>query len=100
MGSNGQLLFRGALGQAQISTSQNMPTLITLPTNEHANLFRWSPDDHSISYMVDPMQEDDPNAGLWVLDLNKPARQVFRGWVTWYARGPKTRSTLYKAKQT
>jgi len=40
------------------------------------------------SYIEDPVQENDPHAGLWVLAPNSPPRQIFRGWVTWFARGP------------
>jgi eukaryotic-like serine/threonine-protein kinase len=98
VGSDGQLVFQGPHGQAQIAASQKTQTLITLPADERASLFRWSPDDHSVAYIVDPMKEDDPHAGLWVLDLNKPPRQVFRGWVTWFARGPKNQIYFIQGK--
>jgi Tol biopolymer transport system component len=46
---------------------------------------RWSPDGRSIAYLVLPRQQNDPSAGLWVDDLKDPPRQLFRGWVAWYA---------------
>lgn len=103
VGSEGQLLFLGPLflgphSQIQVSASQTTQTLITLPSDENAMLLRWSPDDRSIAYIVNPMQEDDPRAGLWVFDLNKSPRQVFRGWVVWYARGPRNEIYLIQGK--
>jgi len=98
VGSNRQLVFQGPHGQVRVSASQKTQTLITLRSDELASLFRWSPDDHSVAYIVNPMKEDDPQAGLWVLDLNKPPRQVFRGWVTWYARGPKNEIYFVQGK--
>jgi Tol biopolymer transport system component len=97
VGSDGQLLFQGSHGTVQTSISQSTQTLMTVPSNENASLFRWSPDDHSIAYIVQPGQEDDPHAGLWVYDRNKP-RQIFRGWITWYARGPKDQIYLIQGK--
>jgi len=44
------------------------------------------------------VQEDDPNAGLWVYDHNKPPREIFRGWITWYARGPKDQIYFIQGK--
>lgn len=98
VGSYGQLLFQGSHGQVQISAPPNIHTLITLPSDESASLLRWSPDDHSIAYIVEPMQEDDPHAGLWVYDRNKSPRQVFHGWITWYARGPKNEIYFIQGK--
>ncbi len=60
-------------------------TLITLPGGQQTRLPRWSPDGRSVAYLVLPRQQNDPSAGLWVDDLKNPPRQVFRGWVAWYA---------------
>ena len=98
VGPDGQLLFQGSHGQVQTSKSQSTETLMTVPSTENAFLFRWSPDDHSIAYIVGPVQEDDPNAGLWVYDHNKPPRHIFRGWITWYARGPKDQIYFIQGK--
>ena len=86
--SDGQLLFMGPRGEVQILSSQKIQTLITLPSDDHPGVLRWSPDDQSIAYGVNPAQEGNPRAGLWVFDRNGPPRQIFRGWVTWYAWGP------------
>ena len=98
VGSHGQLLFQGSRGQVQTSVSKGTQTLMTVPSNENASLFRWSPDDHSIAYIVRPVQEDDPNAGLWVYDHNKSPRQISRGWIIWYARGPKDQIYFIQGK--
>jgi WD40-like Beta Propeller Repeat len=86
------------MARVEISAPPNTHTLMPLPSQENAFLFRWSPDDDSIAYVVQPMQEDDPQAGLWVYDLNKSRRQVFRGWITWYARGPQNDIYLIQGK--
>jgi eukaryotic-like serine/threonine-protein kinase len=88
VGSDGQLLFKGPSGQIQSFAPPNTQTLLTLSSYENAFLFRWSPDGHSIAYIVFPTEEDDPQAGLWVFDRSGKSRQVFRGWITWYSRGP------------
>lgn len=96
--SNGQLLFRGPHGEVQISNSEKVQTLVTLPSDMNTFLFRWSPDYQSIAYGVNPGQESDPRAGLWVFDRNGAPRQVFRGWIAWYAWGPGNEIYLVQAK--
>lgn len=98
VGSDGRLLFQGPHGQVEISATPNTQTLTTLPSDENTFLFRWSPDENSIAYIVQPVQEDDPHAGLWVYGLNKTPRQIFRGWITWYTRGPKNEIYLIQGK--
>jgi hypothetical protein len=48
--------------------------------------------------MVNPAQEGDPRAGVWIFDRNGPPRQVFRGWVSWYDWGPGNEIYLVQAK--
>jgi Tol biopolymer transport system component len=48
----------------------------------------WSPDERAIAYIVRPASENDPEAGIWVNDFRNPPRQIFRGWVLSYTRGP------------
>jgi eukaryotic-like serine/threonine-protein kinase len=98
VGSGGQLLFEGAHGEVQISNSQQVETLVTLPSDINPALFRWSPDHQSIAYLVNPTQEADPSAGVWVFDRNGPPRQIFRGWVAWYTWGPGNEVYLIQAK--
>lgn len=99
VGSHEQLLFQGLDGKVEISASPSTQTLMTLPSDINAFLFRWSPDDRSIAYIVQPGGEDDPHAGLWVHDVsNKPPHQIFRGWISWYTRGPKNELYLIQGK--
>jgi Tol biopolymer transport system component len=56
-----------------------------LPGGQQTLLPRWSPDGRSIAYLVLPREQNDPSAGLWVDDLKNQRRQLFRGWVDWYA---------------
>jgi Tol biopolymer transport system component len=96
--SDGQLLFKGPHGEVQISNSQKVQTLVTLPSDMESYLFRWSPDHQSIAYKVNPTQEGDARAGVWVFDRNGPPRQVFRGWIAWYAWGPGNEIYCIQAK--
>ncbi len=48
-------------------------------------LHRWSADGRRIAYIISSSRQDDPEAGLWVYDFQDKPRQVFRGWVSWYA---------------
>jgi serine/threonine protein kinase len=96
--SDGQLLFKGPHGEVQVSSSQKVQTLVTLPSDMNSFLFRWSPDHQSIAYGVNPTHEGDPRVGVWVFDRNGPPRQVFRGWIAWYAWGPGNEIYLVQAK--
>jgi Tol biopolymer transport system component len=96
--SDGQLLFKGPHGEVQISNSQKVQTLVTLPSDMESYLFRWSPDHQSIAYKVNPTQEGDARAGVWVFDRNGPPRQIFRGWIAWYTWGPGNEIYCIQAK--
>jgi Tol biopolymer transport system component len=86
VGPDGRVLF-GAQGRYQTFNPANnqTQTLITLPGGQQTLLPRWSPDGRAIAYLVRPRQQHDPSAGLWVNDLKNPPRQLFQGWVVWYA---------------
>jgi Tol biopolymer transport system component len=92
VGRDGRLLFLGTKGQVETfdPADGKTRTLATLPFSSKLLPFplRWSPDQHSIACVVLPSKENDPNAGLWVDDFKSPPRQVFRGWVLGFARGP------------
>ena len=90
VGPQGRLLFRGLGSKIQSFDPSNNQTqaLATLPAGENWRTLRWSPDGSSVAYIVDASREDDPKAGLWVDDFKNPPRQIFRGWVDAYARGP------------
>ncbi len=100
VGRDGRLLFQGPAGQIQTldPKSSKTQTLATLPASVRWWLLRWSPDGRSVAYIVNPGREDDPNAGLWVDDFKSPPRQVFRGWVVWYARGPENQIYILEGK--
>ena len=90
-GPQGRLLYKNSEGRVQsysLSNHQTQTLAPHLPGNSWGQL-RWSPDGHSIAYEVGPSAGDDSKAGLWVDDLKNPPRQIFRGWVLTYARGPR-----------
>jgi hypothetical protein len=87
VGPDGRVLFGDLQGRYQAFNPANNQTqmLIALPAGQQTELPRWSPEGRSIGYVVLPRQQNDPSAGLWVRDLKNPPRQLFRGWVVWYA---------------
>jgi eukaryotic-like serine/threonine-protein kinase len=91
VGPDGRLIYARTNRQVLAFDLQghHTQTLGTLPAGERCMAPRGSPDGRSIAYIVRPSKENDPNSGLWVTDFRSPPRQVFRGWVVWYARGPK-----------
>lgn len=98
VGSDGNLLYQGPRHQVQTFNSGKSQTLFTLSSEENSFLFRWSPDSHSVAYIVNPSQENDSREGLWLSDLKTPPRQIFHGWVLWYARGPKNQIYFLEGK--
>jgi Tol biopolymer transport system component len=71
-------------------------TLGTVP--QGAWLFRWSSDGNSIAYMLSASRENDPTAGVWITDFKSAPRQVFRGWVCWFAVDAKNEIFVLKGK--
>jgi Tol biopolymer transport system component len=98
VGSDGQLLFSGPHGEVQTLSSQKVQTLVTLPPDINGILLRWSPDHQSIAFEVIPSQEADPHAGVWIFDRNGPPRQIFHGWIAWFAWGPGNEIYVVQAK--
>jgi serine/threonine-protein kinase len=90
VGPQGQLLSRsfGSEIQSFDPSNNKTQTLGTLLASKGWRILRWSPDGRSVAYVLDASREDDPNAGFWVNDFKAAPRQIFRGWVLWYARGP------------
>jgi serine/threonine protein kinase len=92
VGSNGRLVLAGPNGEVDSFDSQNSKTekLGTLPGNLLARKYSTcdSSSGHSLAYAVEPNEESDPNAGVWLNDFKSPARQVFRGWVAALACAP------------
>lgn len=100
VGRDGRMLFRKAGDQVEAFDPRNGKTesLGTIHGAENVKPARWSPDERSIAYSVSASKEDDLRAGLWVDDFKNPPRQVFRGWVIWYARGPGNEIYLAEGK--
>jgi eukaryotic-like serine/threonine-protein kinase len=102
VGRDGRLLFWGKQGQVEAfdPRTAKTQTLGAVPFGRFAGWLplRWSPDEHSIAYLLWPSKEDDPKAGLWVDDFKSPPRQILRGWVVWFARGPGNELYLLEGK--
>ncbi len=90
VGHDGRLLYLGTRGRVETFDPRDgkKQTLGTLPAVALWFSLRWSPDERSVAYAVRAHRADDPNAGLWVNDFKNPPRQIFHGWVIWFARGP------------
>jgi len=100
VGPDGRLLFTGSGGRIETYDPSENKTqvLATPPANEKWWLLRWLPEGHSIAYIVNASQEKDSRAGLWVDDFKSPPRQIFRGWVIWYACGRKDEVYILEGK--
>ena len=103
VGRDGRLLLFGPKGKVEAFDLQTRKTqtLGTLPAGAGGvglGLVRWSPDEHSVAYVLGPHKQDDPKAGLWVTDFKNPPRQVFRGWIINFTRGPGNEIYLLEGK--
>jgi Tol biopolymer transport system component len=100
VGPDGRLLFRDDQGRIKSFEpgSPSAQELAVSSLSQRGWLLRWSPDGRSIAYNIRPNREMDSDAGLWVEDLHAKPRQVFAGWVTWYARGPGNQIYLQEGK--
>lgn len=81
---DGRLVFRGINGQPQIYDpgSNKTETL----NGVRGGFLHWAPDGKHLSSVILAAHSGDPDAGVWVHDSNGgAARQVFRGWVAYYA---------------
>ena len=67
-------------------------------TRESPEPFHWSSDGNSIAYMLSASRENDPTAGVWITDFKSAPRQVFRGWVCWFAVDAKNEIFVLKGK--
>ena len=99
-GPDGRLIYKGVNNQVRAFDLQNhkTQTLGTLPAGEECRVLRFSPDGRSVAYLVRASGENDPKAGIWVTDFKNEPRQIFRGWVVWYARGPNREIYLLEGK--
>jgi hypothetical protein len=90
VGADGRLLFYGPEGalQSHDPGDRTTQTPAVSSISKRGRIPRWSSDGRSFAYVVSPEREGDASAGLWVEAFGSPPRQVFRGWVIWYTRGP------------
>ncbi len=100
VGAGGRLLFYGPQGKLQSHDPETHTTqpLTVSSLSQRGQLARWSSDSRSFAYIVGPGREGDSTAGLWVEDFGSPPRQLFRGWVKWYACGLKGEIVFQEGK--
>ncbi len=95
VGSNGDLLLLDNNGVPHLNRfdprARQLRALPPLPPGPPIVLARWSPDESSAAYLRHAQFDADPAAGVWVTDFQHPPRQIFRGWVDAFERGPDRR---------
>lgn len=84
VGRDGRLLFRKA-GEIQVFDPRAGKPATLGKTPRYLGFLRWASNGSSVAYSVVSPQENDPADGVWVTDFKTPPRQVFRGWVCWFA---------------
>ncbi|HKF51693.1 MAG TPA: LpqB family beta-propeller domain-containing protein [Candidatus Acidoferrales bacterium] len=100
IGADGRFLFVNSKNEAEVFNPADNKTAVLgpIPVIPRDMPLRFSADERAVAYVVGPNRDDDPNAGLWVTDFKNPPRQIFRGWVLWFARGPKDRLYVLQGK--
>jgi Tol biopolymer transport system component len=100
VGRDGRLLFRDADRRVESydPSSQQTREIAVSSQSQNGGLLRFSPDGQSVAYVLFARGENDPLAGLWVEGLESAPRQLFHGWVMWYARGPGDEIFLLEGK--
>lgn len=98
VGRDGRILYQQDLGGAQAYDPRDDKGLRLGKVPESGWLFRWSPDENFIAYLISPRRENEPAAGLWVTDFKTPPQQVFRGWACWFAADAKGDIFILKGK--
>jgi len=84
VGRDGRLLFQKA-GEIQVFDPRAGKAAMLGKTPRYLFFLRWVSSGSSAAYAVIPPQENDPAVGIWVTDFKTPPRQIFRGWVCWFA---------------
>ena len=84
VGRDGRLLFQKA-GEIQVFDPRAGKPATLGKTPRYLFFLRWASNGSSAAYGVLSPQEIDPDVGVWVTDFKTPPRQVFRGWVCWFA---------------
>ena len=98
VGRDGRVLYQKDPGEVEGYDPRDGRGLRLGNVPQGAWLFRWSSDGNSIAYLVSPSQENDPAAGVWTTDFKTAPRQVFRGWVCWFAVDAKNEIFVLKGK--
>jgi eukaryotic-like serine/threonine-protein kinase len=82
VGPDGRLIYR---------TSGRTGEIYNLRTNERQQVQDlggtpwWSPDGRSFAFAVSPSTQPQAHAGVWTVTMDGVRRQVFAGWVVWFA---------------
>lgn len=84
VGRDGRLLFQKA-GEIQVFDPRAGKPATLGKTPKNLGFLRWASNGSSVAYSVLSPQKNDPADGVWVTDFKTPPRQVFRGWVCWFA---------------
>jgi hypothetical protein len=78
------MVFAGIDGRAQLYEPASNRTEGL--GNVRGTFLGWAPDGKHISSVISASHADDPEAGVWIYDsTGGTPRQVFRGWVAYYA---------------
>jgi serine/threonine protein kinase len=98
IGRDGRLLYQKSAGEVQAFDPRDgrSRTLGSVPAT--AQVLRWSAAGNAVAYVITARQEDDPVAGIWITDFTTAPRQVFRGWVSWYAVDAQNNIFILKGK--
>jgi eukaryotic-like serine/threonine-protein kinase len=94
---DGRLLYQDQ-GEAQAFDPRDGKTRTLGKVPSNAWLFRWSANGSLVAYNVSAQRQNDPNVGVWVTDFKTAPRQVFRGWVCWYAADAQDNIIVLKGK--
>jgi dipeptidyl aminopeptidase/acylaminoacyl peptidase len=81
VGPDGRLVFRATDGLVQVFDPATGRTQAI--EGVKGGIFRWSGSGRHFTSIVPPREENDPEAGLWLYDLQGQPRKLFSGWAVW-----------------
>ena len=84
VGRDGRLLFQKA-GEIQVFDPRTGKPATLGKTPRYLGLMRWASNSSSVAYGFFSPHGNDPAGGVWITDFKTPPRQIFRGWVCWFA---------------
>ncbi|MCI0416499.1 protein kinase [bacterium] len=82
VGPDGRIVFRALNDEVQVMDPK---TNQIQNLNIQGGLHRWSPAGDAIAYFQTARSISDPAAGLWIYNFKDAPRQLFHGWVVWFA---------------